>query len=131
MLPLALLCSIALEQNLVAAQELEIALRRWMRDPSEPLVELLLESGCISVPGQKQLQRLVEQRLAEQGEQTSPSELFEALPNEFTFDELVDRGQGLGHSPDRVAEHLRTYQRFEMVDVAGEVIRKSGRKPYF
>ena len=27
------------------------------------------------------------------------------------LDELVDQGQALGHSPERVAEHLRTYQR--------------------
>ncbi len=53
------------------------------------------------------------------------------LPDEFRFDELVDRGQVLGHSPDRVAEHLRAYQRFEMVDIAGGRIQKTGRKPYF
>ena len=33
-------------------------------------------------------------------------ELFESLPKEFTFDELVDAGQDLGHSAERVAEYF-------------------------
>ena len=58
-------------------------------------------------------------------------ELFESLPNEFRFDELVDQSRALGHSPERVAEHLRAYQRFEMVDIADDVLRKTGQTPYF
>ena len=41
------------------------------------------------------------------------------------------RGQALGHSPERTAEPIRAYERFEMVDVAGDVIRKTGQTPYF
>ena len=45
------------------------------------------------------------------------------------LDELFD--QGPGPRPEPAAEHLRTYLRFEMVCLAGEVIRKTGHKPYF
>ena len=56
-------------------------------------------------------------------------ERFESLPNAFRFDDLVDARPDA--RPQPTAEHLRAYERFEMVDIAGEVIRKTGRKPYF
>ena len=40
------------------------------------------------------------------------------------------RGQALGHMPERLAEPIRAYERFEMVDVAGDTIRKTGQTPY-
>ena len=47
------------------------------------------------------------------------------------LDELIDQGQALGHSGDPVAEPIRAYQQFDRVDVAGEVIRKTGKKTHF
>lgn len=58
-------------------------------------------------------------------------ELFESLPSEFLFDQLVDAGQELGHSAERVVEYLRAYERLDMASVEGDQVRKTGRVPYF
>ncbi len=34
-------------------------------------------------------------------------------------------------SAQRTAEPIRAYQRFEMIDIASDTIRKTGRTPYF
>ena len=43
--------------------------------------------------------------------------VFESLPEEFLFDDLVDVGEAKGHSPERVVEYLRTYQELDMATV--------------
>lgn len=45
--------------------------------------------------------------------------------------ELLDQGRARGYSPNRVAEPIRTYRRFDRVSPAGYTFRKTGRKPYF
>ena len=58
-------------------------------------------------------------------------ELFESLPSEFTFDNLVDAGDEKGHSPERVVEYLRAYERLDMASVEGDQVSKTGHEPYF
>ncbi len=58
-------------------------------------------------------------------------EFFETLPDELTFDELLDAVQEKGHSAERIVEYLRAYERLDMASVEDRVIRKTGRMPYF
>ena len=58
-------------------------------------------------------------------------ELFEALPDVFTRENLRDAGDRLGHSPERTTEYLKAYQRLDMARAEGDRVRKTGQVPYF
>ena len=65
------------------------------------------------------------------GIKASAVALFEAMPSECTFDELIQKGEQQERSAECVVEHLQAYERFEMVGyLPSGVIRKTGRKPY-
>ena len=62
-------------------------------------------------------------------------DFVETTPDQFN--ELVDQGQALGQSAERVAEHLRTYKRLDMIEECSRAnnaeetrFRKTGRKSY-
>jgi hypothetical protein len=59
------------------------------------------------------------------------ADLFEALPDAFTFDELAEAADRLGIASAVAVEHLRTFQRFEMVSTAEDTFLKTGETPYF
>ena len=58
-------------------------------------------------------------------------DLFEALPEAFTLDEVLDRAEGLGQVAAAAARHLRAYLGEQMAVQEGEHFIKTGRKPYF
>ncbi len=64
-------------------------------------------------------------------------DLFKALPETFTLDEVLDVAERIGQRSSEGAQHIRTYLDEEMVlqdatnqGSAGRFI-KTGRKPYF
>lgn len=75
-----LLCSLALEKNLVSGQELEEALGQWREDPGQDLAEALIRGGFISARGHERLQGLIGQSLSGLRGEMSPVSLFESLP---------------------------------------------------
>ncbi len=75
-----LLCSIALEKNLVSAQEMEEALRLWLPDRAQPLAEVLLTGGFLSTRGHERLQTMVDETLTGAMGSISPSTIFSMLP---------------------------------------------------
>ena len=57
--------------------------------------------------------------------------MFEALPETFTFDALLDAAERLQIGSEEAAGYLRTYQAEEMIAGEGGRFTKSGRVPYF
>ncbi len=59
--------------------------------------------------------------------------LFEALPEAFTMDEVLDAAERIDLSLDEGAQLVRTYLNEEMVvqNAAEGLFVKTGRKPYF
>jgi hypothetical protein len=58
-------------------------------------------------------------------------DLFEALPEAFTLDEVLDYAERLEQRSADAASHLRAYLREGMVVQEGERFSKTGSKPYF
>ena len=59
------------------------------------------------------------------------ADLFEALPETFTFDTLLEAAERLHIASEEAAGYLRTYQAEEMVTGEEDRFTKSGRVPYF
>ncbi len=59
------------------------------------------------------------------------ADLFEALPETFTFDVLLEAAERLQIESEAAAGYLRTYQAEEMVTGEEDRFTKSGRVPYF
>ena len=58
-------------------------------------------------------------------------DLFEALPQAFTLDDVLDAAERLGQRSADAAGYLRAYLSESMVVQEGERFVKTGRKPYF
>jgi len=59
------------------------------------------------------------------------ADLFEALPETFTFDAFLEAAERLQIASEEATGYLRTYQAEEMITGEGDRFTKRGRVPYF